>query len=606
MIWVRFLDSGLATASSYALVLLAATLLPGNSEASEPPEFRIFGHLTQAYGWSDHGSIRGTTEDGTSDLRNLAIQFRWQKSERETVVIQFSHERRGQDFLFPDEDEIEVDWAFYQRQIGANTELKVGRLNVPLGIYNEIRDVGTLLPFFDVPVSFYAGVLSSAETVDGISIARTFAPRSEWDLDTTLYFGGWKTFEQQLDPDARFQVTNLEARAENGVGVQFWLNTPASGVRIGAGFLTWQLEGPLSGPGVKHRWKSAHFSLDAVREKWMVRGEVRQWRFDQDIGAFLKLPSLSAQSERDSFYLQVGTWITPRVGIFAQHEDIALRDDSGLIGDLEDFYEDLAVSLNYRWRPDLLVKIEFHTSDTFIPLGLPVRTRRIAIDDEALGLDIEPGDYVELTVSDTGCGMTEESSLQIFEPFYTTKVLGRGTGLGLSTVYGIVTQTGGAIEVESAVDRGTTVRVLLPGVEASLEAKPDREPQPAIKERSATVLVVEDEGAVRRLAERALAKSGFRVLTASSGEEALEISSAHGGAIDLLVTDVMMPEMDGLELASIVSSSFPGLPVLFMSGYPTTTLRERHTELPQSTPLLQKPFTASTLVREARRLLEPS
>jgi hypothetical protein len=337
---------------------------------AEEPEFQVFGHLTQAYGWSDRGSIRGTTEDGTSDLRNLAIQFRWVKSGKETVVIQLCHERRGNDFLFPEEDEIEIDWAFYQRNIGTHTELKVGRLNIPLGIYNEIRDVGTLLPFFDLPLSFYAGVLSSAETVDGISLAHTFAARSKWDLETTIYYGGWKTFEQQVDPEARFLVRNLEARAENGIGVQFWLNTPISGIRIGAGYLTWQLEGPLSGPGVRNRWKSAHLSLDAVRERWMVRGEVRRWRFGQDLGAFFGMPSFRAESQRDGYYLQVGTWLTPALGIFAQYEDIGLSDDVGPDRGLEDFYEDVALSLNYLFRPDLLAKVELHSSDTLFPLGL--------------------------------------------------------------------------------------------------------------------------------------------------------------------------------------------------------------------------------------------
>jgi hypothetical protein len=255
----------LARAAIFVLGLFMLLLLPGHLKAEEP-KFQIFGHLTQAFGWSDQGSIRGTTEEGTSDLRNLVIEFRWVKSAKETVVIQLSHERCGVDFLFPEEDQIEVDWPFYQRNIGTETDLKVGRLNIPLGIYNEIHDVGTLLPFFDLPLSFYADVLSSAETVDGVSLAHTFAARSTWDLETTLYLGGWETVEQQVDLEERFLVRNLEAHAEDGVGVQSWLNTPVPGIRIGAGHLTWQLEGPLSGPDVRNRWESTHVSFELIHK----------------------------------------------------------------------------------------------------------------------------------------------------------------------------------------------------------------------------------------------------------------------------------------------------------------------------------------------------
>lgn len=356
-------------ALALALLTVAWPLASGDARAEEDGKLQVFGFLTQAYGWSERGSIRGTSEDGSTDLRNLALQFRWQRSDREAVVVQLSHERRGNDFLFPDEDEVELDWAFYQLQIGARNELKVGRLNLPLGIYNEIRDVGTLLPFFDLPVSFYAGVLSTAETLDGVSFARTFAPRSEWDLEATAYFGGWETFEQKVDLESRFLLSNLPARAENGLGVQLWLNTPTEGLRLGAGFLTWQLESPLSGPGARNRWRSWHLSFDLARERWLFRSEMRRWRFEQDVGAFIGGPSLVANAERDGFYAQAGVWLTPRLALFGQVEDLALRDDSALVPQLEDFHQDAALSLNYRFRPDLLLKAELHSSDTFFPLG---------------------------------------------------------------------------------------------------------------------------------------------------------------------------------------------------------------------------------------------
>lgn len=355
------------------VLVLLGLLLPRPAAAAEIPEkLQIFGHLTQAYGESSQGSIQGATEEGTTDLRKIAVQFRWEISERDTAVVQLAHERRGNDFLFPEHDEVEIDWAFYEMRPTPTTTLKVGRLNVPLGIYNEVRDVGTLLPFFNLPISFYAGVLDSAETVDGISVAQTIVPRSDWNLETEFYYGGWDTFQQQVKPEEEFGIVNLDARAEDGLGVQLWLNTPIEGLRLGAGALTWLLNGPLSLPGSKDRWKTHHFSLDASFEKWMFRAEHRKWRFDQDFGAFAGLPdSLPGKAEREGFYVQLGVWLTPAIGLFGQFEDTSLRDNLNLFPRLEDFHRDKALSLNYRLRPDLLFRLELHAADTRLPLADP-------------------------------------------------------------------------------------------------------------------------------------------------------------------------------------------------------------------------------------------
>ena len=345
----------------------------GLAAAETSEELRIFGYLTQAYGESSAGSIRGATEEGTTDLRNVAVQFRWEKSERDTVVVQLSHEKRGQAPFVPEGDEVEIDWAFYELRIDEQSTLKVGRLNVPLGIYNEVRDVGTLLPFFDLPISFYNGVLSSAETVDGISISRTFAARSQWPLDAELYHGGWDTYQQQLNSEKKFNLESIEARAEDGLGLMLWLETPISGLRLGAGRLNWRLDSPLNEPGTRERWESNHLSLDFTGERWMLRAERRRWRFDQDFGAFLKLGfSLPARAQRDGFYAQLGRWLTPKIGLFGQYDEAKLKNNLGLLPDADDFHTARALSLNYRVRPDLLVKIEYHDADTRIPLGLPV------------------------------------------------------------------------------------------------------------------------------------------------------------------------------------------------------------------------------------------
>jgi signal transduction histidine kinase/CheY-like chemotaxis protein len=256
----------------------------------------------------------------------------------------------------------------------------------------------------------------------------------------------------------------------------------------------------------------------------------------------------------------------------------------------------------------IFVNLALNSRDAMPDGGkLTVRTRPISLGDEdARSLAIEPGDYGELVVIDTGLGMTEDVRSRLFEPFFTTKELGRGTGLGLSTVYGIVTQTGGSIEIQSSVDRGTTVRVLLPCSEAEAGEAEAEVPASPAKAVQATVLLVEDDQAVRKLAERALDGEGFRVLVAASGKQALELHATHRGSVDVVVTDVMMPEMDGLELAAQLGSESPGIAVLFMSGYPLETLRERHAELPPTMPLLHKPFTASALVSTVRGLIDSS
>ncbi len=367
----------LARCRNFTSALCALLWVSGPLQLSAedlPDKLRIFGHLTQAYAESSLGSILGATKSGTTELNSLAVQFRWSISDRDAAVIQLAHENRSNDIFSPIGHDVEVDWAFYERRIGRTTALKVGRLNVPLGIYNEVLDVGTLLPFFHAPISFYSGVLNTAETVDGISISHIFAARSDWNLEAHAYYGGWDTAQQRVSSDAEFGLVNLDARAEDGVGVQLWLNTPTHGVRLGGGYLTWRLDGPNTPPNTRDDWESYHVSLDVDTGKWLARAEWRDWSFEQDLGAFLGLSeSILARTGRTGRYCQLGAWFTPRIGLFGQFEDISLRDDPGLQPQLRDFHQDAALSANYRFRPDLVAKVEVHRSETRFPLADPSR-----------------------------------------------------------------------------------------------------------------------------------------------------------------------------------------------------------------------------------------
>ncbi len=215
------------------------------------------------------------------------------------------------------------------------------------------------------------------------------------------------------------------------------------------------------------------------------------------------------------------------------------------------------------------------------------------------------GSYVMLAIADSGTGMNPETIAHIFEPFFTTKKVGEGTGLGLATVYGVVKQSNGYIWVDSAPDKGSTFQIYLPRRSETAQvslAKPEV-PSREKPQRSGMILLVEDADPLRKLAQAFLESNGFRVLSAPSGEAALEIAAGHPGKFDLLLTDVVMPGMNGRVLAEQLSMRQPGLKVLFMSGY-TDSFIAGHGVLQEGTNLLHKPFTEEILVSKVREVLD--
>jgi len=216
---------------------------------------------------------------------------------------------------------------------------------------------------------------------------------------------------------------------------------------------------------------------------------------------------------------------------------------------------------------------------------------------------VEPGRYVMLAVTDTGVGIDRAAQARLFEPFFTTKEFGKGTGLGLATVYGIVKQSGGYIWVYSEPGRGATFKVYLPRVEQAGE--PVAAPQPPARALGGTetILLAEDEAAVRNLARRVLEKHGYKLLLAATGRDGVQVAEQHAAPIDLLVTDVVMPEMGGRELAQRLTARQPGLKVLFLSGY-TDDAIVHHGVLDAGVAFLQKPFKPDDLVRKIREVLD--
>ncbi len=226
--------------------------------------------------------------------------------------------------------------------------------------------------------------------------------------------------------------------------------------------------------------------------------------------------------------------------------------------------------------------------------------------DESFALhapEVRPGAYVQLAVSDTGSGMSVETQARIFEPFFTTKELGRGTGLGLATVYGVVKQSHGYVWVDSELAKGTTFRVYLPRFEGAIEAPSLTERPPQSWEAGETILLVEDEESLRGLIHDLLLQNGFSVLQANHGAEGLEIAKQHRGPIHLVLTDVMMPVMTGPKLAEALSVVRPESKVLYMSGYadfngPQSAL------IRSGAPILEKPFTRASLIGKVRDVLD--
>jgi CheY-like chemotaxis protein len=211
------------------------------------------------------------------------------------------------------------------------------------------------------------------------------------------------------------------------------------------------------------------------------------------------------------------------------------------------------------------------------------------------------GDFVELSITDTGAGMDEATRNRLFEPFFTTKEAGKGTGLGLSTVLAILNQNAGDVKVSSSPGEGSTFTVYLPRAAEAAEAQPANAPAPAVR-GTETILLVEDDESVRTLAAQILGRNGYRVLAAASGEEALKLCESEPGTIDLALSDVILPLMNGRELSDRLRGLRPGLKVLYMSGYTDDVIAYRE-DLGDAA-FLSKPFSPEVLVRKVRDVLD--
>lgn len=253
----------------------------------------------------------------------------------------------------------------------------------------------------------------------------------------------------------------------------------------------------------------------------------------------------------------------------------------------------------------ILVNLAINAQDA-MPTGgeLLISTQETELAEARRFMEMEmaPGRYVMLTVADSGTGMPREVLEHLFEPFFTTKEPGKGTGLGLATVYGIVKQMGGGIEVDSVVGKGSRFTIYFPVVEGRTdtdEIRPPRAPEPGHE----TVFLVEDDAVIRNLNQQILQSKGYRVLTASNGVEAAEKAKGHSGKVDLLVVDVVLPKMDGYQTALKMCEIFPNMRVLYVSGY-TKDVTMEHGVQGTGLNFMQKPFTPDDLLHRVREILD--
>lgn len=374
----RFHITGLGV---IGLLLLVLGLFGAGTAAAEgwKDKFQFHGFLTQAYAVADYTKggptpievILGIDEDGTADYRFLALQARFEASPKDLIVVQLSSRKLGNSPINKIEDDIELDWAFYQRRLTDNTNLKLGRIQIPLGIFNEIRDVGTILPFYRPPFNFYREGSFTSETVDGALLHHTFFNESDWPLSVDGFYGEYELVEQAVfvpdDPPAI-------AKAKNVRGMQIWLNTPYSGLRVGLGGQRRNIsegqEGIFRPFGGETKFKEWYASLELPTDKYIIRAEHRRLNGILDSPIF----KFASDATNNTSWVQFGYYFTEKIHAFAQWETSRVTQSSASFTHdvtTED-RTDVGISLNYRFTSNVVLKAEYHEVDEeeFVPIDV--------------------------------------------------------------------------------------------------------------------------------------------------------------------------------------------------------------------------------------------
>lgn len=343
----------------------------GSSYWSE--HFRLHGYLTTAYAElspdsdqqpnSSDDQILGLEEDGTWDYRIAALQLRYDPAPKHTLLVQLSHRKFGDSPLEDTDDDVELDWLFYQYRFTDNFSIKAGRVPVPVGIFNEFRDVGTLLPFFRPAYVFYREGSFVSETIDGAVLVTSFFTDSDWSLDLDLYYGEFDLLESV----AANTTSVFEAEATDAYGAQLWLNTPVSGLRFGAGIQQYDVEGSGFHDG-KRGWDTYHFSVDGVFDRFTARAEYKYFEIPSNNSLLF-----DGEIQSENYYFQLGFNVTESLGLWVQSEYSPVdQSNINLTEGTESFQlrEDLGASLVYSLRPNIVLKGEYHQTSFETVVGV--------------------------------------------------------------------------------------------------------------------------------------------------------------------------------------------------------------------------------------------
>lgn len=367
--WTDPSQGGIRVFRAFLLVIALwggmSVATPASAAQIGESNLSVHGYLSQAYANSSGGQVLGIPGDGTTDYRTAALLFRYRMSPQGTFVLQLFHERLGESPV-QEEETVEMDWVFYQHQLLDSLSIKVGKIPLPNGIYNEIRDVGTILPFYRPPSQFYGEGSFSSESIDGVVLSHSIGIGNGWELQADVYGGEWE-FVYVVDG----VVT--PARSKSAFGGEIWLQTPVEGLRFGiGGYRSTDHDVPVAAPGEKQYQKDIHASLDADFEQFLFQAEYRR--------------SESKNHTFTDYYGLAGIKLFGKVGLYVLAE-IATLDLPTLVipgFDLNDIklYRDYAVGLNYKFGSDVVLKVEGHqlktlnSEDPVIPIFMdPIKVK---------------------------------------------------------------------------------------------------------------------------------------------------------------------------------------------------------------------------------------
>ncbi len=322
---------------------------PQPAAASWLNDISLHAYINQAYAISKYHQLYGIPTTGTTDYRTVAVQIRYAMTKSDSIVTQFISFREGDSAINQLHSDVELELGFYQHQFADATAVKVGKMQLPLGIYNEIRDVGTLLPFYAPPNNIYLET-NTARSLEGLMVSRSFGRESAWSVDTDLYGGGWRRLEEET---ATGQLAN--ARVENAVGTQIWLNTPVAGLRFGGAYSHFDIEHDIHQVNpLDPSWVFA-LSLDASFERFYVRSEMIESGLPDEIAPGVITPRLTYRA----YYGQAGYYLTRQLSVNLQADFGSYNIGLGN-APYVNLNTDYGVSLVYKFRPNLAAKVEAH------------------------------------------------------------------------------------------------------------------------------------------------------------------------------------------------------------------------------------------------------